>query len=149
MIVCSPAPAVAEGCCEQRNCPLVHPSLVHSAQLLGLQPCLLGDILQEAQGHQEAGILLILPVARVLTCKGWQEMIKTKNLATSGACQRVPLARVMVQSGKIMLQVLPAGHTRGAPTMLHLAHKGAAYWWVAGVLEHVPSVKLAARLHEY
>lgn len=70
-----PTPAVAEGCCEQRDRPLVHPSLVHSAQLLGLQPRLLGDVLQEAQGHQEAGILLIVPVARVLTCKDWPEMV--------------------------------------------------------------------------
>ena len=74
MISFSPTPAVAEGCCEQRDCPLVHPSLVHSAQLLGLQPRLLGDVLQEAQGHKEAGILLILPVARVLTCKAGQQM---------------------------------------------------------------------------
>ena len=55
-----PTPAVAEGCCEQRDRPLVHPSLVHSAQLLGLQPRLLGDVLHEAQG---------------LTCKDWPEMV--------------------------------------------------------------------------
>ena len=79
MLSFNPAPAVAESCCEQRDCPLVHPSLMHSAQLLGLQPRLLGDVLQEAQGHQEAGILLILPVARVLACRGWQEMVSVRS----------------------------------------------------------------------
>ena len=124
MISFSPTPAVAEGCCEQRDRPLVHPSLVHSAQLLGLQPRLLGDVLQEAQGHEEAGILLILPVARVLACKGWQETVFARSYSLQQVA-RVSTAKGVVNSGRLMLQILPAGQSKG-PDMLHLSHKGAA-----------------------